>query len=161
MRNSERAATALATKSSKMDPPRTSQVLLLIACLSMALQGCVAKPKAQYSPAQMAKIDSVEEIMRVLYHELNPIWKMDSLTSISANHKELLMRASQKVEASAAVLSQKIGQGRPPDFIKYARQLQQQAGQLGQAAEKQQAAQVRGLITALGNTCEACHGQFQ
>lgn len=126
-----------------------------------AFPGCVPKPKQDYNVEQIKTLQSLDEIMRVQAQTMDPQFNHIGQAKLSDAEFEGLAAAANKLTASSEALRSQHSQGRPPSFATFAGKLGEQAAELLAAAQAKDAGRASTALTAMRDTCRACHKEHR
>ncbi len=134
-------------------------ILVLAATLTAA---CVPKPRMEYNKAQLLELHKTKELMRVLYHDLSPVWKSDKKSAYAAADFKIMSHTAPRVLAiSQALGSQKVAGKYPKEFARHAADLGKHAAALQKAAAAALEPPARNAIKGINATCGSCHKKFK
>lgn len=134
-----------------------ARIVVLIASTIVGLAGCVPAPQADYTPEEISQLESLPELMRVLYEDLKPTWDLVDRAAPTAAELEAAGVVAVRVERAAGAVAERFAAGRPEDFAADAEQLRARARELGRAAAASDVDGVRQAVDGIGKTCDSCH----
>lgn len=129
--------------------------------LSLALAACVPAPKKDYTPADVAAVDDIHELMRIHAKNADPLFAISDQESFTEAELAQMKEAGALIQATSAKLENDIAKDFPEGFADLARQLGEHASALSAAASANDAAGARAALTGMKDTCRGCHGSFR
>ena len=137
-------------------------VFFLVLALVVATHvGCVPRPKQAYTVGQIARIDSLEELMRINAHQVDHLFSIRYQPVFSFQEKAAAERAGEQIMATATVIRDRLSVKRPGDFTVLAGRLHDQARDLMVAAQADRDADVTTALDDMRDTCKACHKKYR
>jgi hypothetical protein len=127
----------------------------------LILAGCVPSPKQDYTLDQIGKLDSLEELMRVLAQAADPQFKKRGQASHTEAEFQAMLQGAGRIEAAGTTLASRFGKTRPQPFGELAIKLKNGATELLAAAQARQSPKASAALEAIKNTCATCHKQFK
>ena len=134
-----------------------ARIVVWIASTIVWVAGCVPAPQSDYTPEEISQLESLPELMRVLYQDLKPTWGLVDRPEPTAAELQAAGEVAVRVERAAEAVGGRFAAGRPEDFAASAEQLRARAQDLGRAAAASDADGVRQAVDRIGKTCESCH----
>ena len=136
-----------------------SALLLLLGAVGLA---CVAKSRMNYSDDQLANLTETEELMRVLYNGLSPVWDVVKKPTLSPADLKLMVDVAPRVDAVATALASKgVASKYKEGFAARAGDLGKHARDMAQAAGANAEPAARKALEGINESCGACHGEFK
>jgi hypothetical protein len=132
-----------------------------VLCISMA--SCLPKPKKNYTPAELAGVGTLTEVMRVNAHYADPLFGVRDEASFSDAQFAQMVDASKMLEATAAhMLSSFAGKGDYDEgFADLSKKLGENATALLAAGESKNAAGASQALNAMLGSCKSCHSIYK
>jgi cytochrome c556 len=128
----------------------------------LALAGCVKKPQKNYSEDEIAKLDSLQELMRVQADRIDPMFAIREQRQYKDEEFARMAKAAEILLATSARLEGFKGQGSYDEgFAEFARKQKAWAKKLYDATSTNSAAGARQSLEALRNGCRGCHGVYR
>lgn len=127
--------------------------------VSLALAACAASPSPSHTPADVATMSTLEELMAVHEATTSGLW---SKTAFSDDDWAKAAQSAPVLKAAAARVAERFGgQGEFDDgFVDYANIVATQAEALGAAAEAKDDAAASAAMTEMKAACDGCHGVY-
>ena len=132
-------------------------ILILVSVAVVALAGCVPKPKQDYTIAQIDRIHTLKELMRINAHVMDPLFSIRYQPVFSASEKATAERAGERVLATSAVIRDRLSANQPRGFAVLAGRLHGQARDLMVAAQADRDPDVTTALDTMRDVCKACH----
>ncbi len=133
-------------------------IILVVSVAVLALAGCVPKPKKDYTVAQIASLDSLQELMRINAHAVDHLFSIRYQPKFTASQREAGERAGQQLMATSRVIRDRLSAKHPKRFAVLAGRLHDQARDLMLAAQADRDEDMTTALDDLRDTCKACHG---
>lgn len=138
-----------------------SFTLLALVLALLALAGCVPKPKQNYSLAQIGRLDSLEELMRINAHTVDHLFSIRYQPIFSAPEKAAAERAGERIMATAVVIKERFSAKRPKGFAALAGRLTENGRDLLVGAQADRAEDITTALDEMRETCKACHAKYR
>jgi hypothetical protein len=123
--------------------------------------GCPPAPKKDYTPAELAGLGDLTEIMRELSQKADPWFGRRTETSFSdADYAQMLVDA-ERIEAAARGASGAPAAAHPKGFADFAKGLEAQAVTWREAAKSKDAKAVDAALEAMKQQCAGCHSAYR
>ncbi|MEQ9320381.1 MAG: hypothetical protein RIF41_14545 [Polyangiaceae bacterium] len=125
----------------------------------LTLSACAASAPPSTTPAQVATMETLEELMAVHKSSTSGLWDK---TSFSEEDWSKAEQSSPVLKAAATRVAERFGgQGEFDDgFVDYATIVANQAEALGAAAAAKDAAAASAAMSAMKEACDGCHGVY-
>ena len=126
---------------------------------AVTLSACAASSPASHTPADVATMETLDELMAVHKASTSGLW---SKTDFSQEDWAKAKQSAPVLKAAATRVAQRFGgQGEFDDgFVDYANIVADQAEALGAAAEAEDAAAASAAMTEMKSACDGCHGVY-
>jgi hypothetical protein len=131
------------------------------AALLVLLVACVPKPEKSYSTDEVAKIDSLDELMRVQAEKADPAFDKREQASFTDAEFTQMEEVGGMLQATGERIGDRFGNQYKEGFVKLASQLSAQAKSLEDAAQGKDAAGVKKALGELRDTCSECHAEYR
>jgi hypothetical protein len=132
---------------------------VVVAC---SLIGCLPKPQKDYTPDEIASIQSLEELMRVQAHHADPLFAKRERGSFSDEELAAMKRAAAILQATSVRVRSFAGQGDYDEaFAELASGLRAQAETLEKTAAASDTASARAALEGIRSACKACHSIYR
>ena len=125
--------------------------------------GCVPAPAKAYSPDEIAKLESLPELMRTNAAKADPLWGKRSQASFTDAEFAAMADAGSVIQATGGRIAAQFGGKGKYDaaFTDFANALAKQAGALEAAAKAKDAKAAGAALTEMKATCGNCHGVYK
>lgn len=127
----------------------------------IALLSCLPKPKQDYTVDQVAQISSLDEIMRVQAHDMDPQFGKRDQASYTAAEFAAMVKAAARTDAASQTLNEKFAGKYDQEFGKFAMQLNAGAKQLHEAASAQKGPEASAALKGMLQACKGCHKLYK
>lgn len=125
--------------------------------LAALLAACA--PSHRYTDAEVATAPQIKDLMWSQAQLTDPQWKKIGRTQYSDADYAAFADVGRRLELTTARLRKDFSRG--PAFDQLAGTLAEHAAELGQAGAARDAAKASAALTALRQTCKACHAKFR
>jgi hypothetical protein len=133
------------------------------------MASCVPKPKKNYTPAEIAGVEQVNEVMRVNAHYADPLFALRDNASFSDGQFSQMIDASKMLQAAAAHMASKFAVKGDSDktgfydegFIDLSKTMEENAKALLAASESKNAEAASAALNAMRGTCQSCHSIYK
>jgi cytochrome c556 len=139
----------------------TSILVALVALGALFGAGCPPAPAKDYTPADLATLNDVTELMRVNAHYADPWFKRRTDTSFTDEEFASMARDAEHVEAAGRALGGAVSRAEPEGYRSFAKGLEQAAGKWRDAAQAKDAARVGEALEGVLAQCKGCHSAYR
>jgi hypothetical protein len=122
---------------------------------------CVPAPKRDYTPEEVETIDSIEELMRVHAHHMDPLFAVRDDATFSDAQLAAMADAGRTLMATTVTLRDRFGPRYPESFTTQCNDMHIHADELQKAATKKDARGARESIEAIRSLCQTCHREHR
>jgi hypothetical protein len=136
-------------------------LLSLPLLVALCCPGCVPKPKQDYSVAELGKLESLEELMRVQASVADPLFAKRKQSVFSKEEFEAMYGGSMRLKATASRLRDHFAGKFGPRFSGFASQLLDGATELGNAAAAKLEQKSSAALESMKQACAGCHKAFK
>jgi len=133
-------------------------VALLVVPGSLA---CVPKPKQDYTIEQLARLESLEELMRVQAATADPLFAKRKQSTYTEDEFQGMYRGALRLRAAATSLRDRFGKKFPARFAGFASQLLDGATALENAAASKLEQRAAAALESMRQACAGCHRAFK
>jgi cytochrome c556 len=123
--------------------------------------GCPPAPAKDYTPAELTKLDSLTELMRVNAHFADPWMKRRADTDFTSEDYVKMAADADLIEASARGIGGTVSAAEPDGFRTFAKGLETAAGQWREAAKAKDSARVDAALETMLKQCKGCHSAYR
>jgi hypothetical protein len=123
--------------------------------------GCPPAPAKDYTPAEIATVGDLTEVMRVLSHYADPWFGRRSATDFTEADYAKMLSDAEYIEAAARAAGGPLATGRPTGFADFAKGLETKTGTWRDAAKAKDPAKVGAALEAMRLQCKGCHSAYR
>lgn len=134
---------------------------IALAAAAAAFLACVPSPQKSYTVAEIGQITSLEEVMRVKAHYVDPLFAVRDEEAFSEEQLAQMIVAASYLEATSSALEGKLGEPYDEGFGAIAGELKAKARELRGAAEAQDAAAAGATLRQIKGLCGQCHRAYR
>jgi hypothetical protein len=136
--------------------------LSTLCLLSVMICACVPKPQKNYTPDEVARVSTLEELMRINADRADPLFAMRNQTQFTPEEMTRISNAMPVIEASAKQIATFAGKGEYDDgFAEFANKLAAAADTLRNATDDDSAAATSKGLKQMKSLCSGCHGVYK
>jgi hypothetical protein len=122
---------------------------------------CVPKPEKSYTADEVAKVESLPELMRIQADKADPVFgKRDQESFTDAEYAELA-EVGVMIQATGARLADHFGASFDAGFVALASKLASHGKALEDAASAKDAPAAGRALGAMRDTCKECHTAYR
>ena len=141
---------------------RSTWILVALVTLGALLgAGCPPAPAKNYTPADLAALNDMTELMRVNAHYADPWFKRRTDSDFTAEDFAKMAHDADYLEAASRSLGGSASSGQPEGFRTFAKGLGEAAGKWREAAQAKDAARVGQALEGMLAQCKGCHSAYR
>jgi cytochrome c556 len=141
---------------------RSSWILFALVALGALLgAGCPPAPAKDYTPADLASLNDMTELMRVNAHYADPWFKRRTDTDFTVADFATMAKDAEYIAAVGHTLGGTVSSAQPEGFRTFAKGLEVAAGKWRDAAKAKDAAGVDAALEGMLEQCKGCHGAYR
>ncbi|MBW2526874.1 MAG: hypothetical protein JRI23_22005 [Deltaproteobacteria bacterium] len=135
---------------------------LLIGLAIAVAAACVPAPKKNYTPAEVEKLPEIEEVMRVLAHEADPLFSIRDQETFSDDELARMKQAGMIIQRAAVGLADNHAETHGGEsFRRFAHSLGTEARNLEESAGIKKAPRASAALSAMKEVCAGCHSKHR
>ena len=120
------------------------------------------RPERNYTPEQVSEIVSVNEVMRLLAERADPLFGLREQANFTQEEFARMAQAAEIIVAAGAHLETFVGQKAFDEgFGTYSKELGQHGAAMLEATESNTPKGASEALSAVKNTCKACHSAYR
>ena len=141
---------------------RSTWMLFAVVAVGALLgAGCPPAPAKDYTPADLASLNDMTELMRVNAHYADPWLKRRTDTDFTAEDFAAMAKDAEYIEAVGRTLGGTVSSTEPDGFRTFAKGLEAAAGKWRDAATAKDAARVDAALEGMLSQCKGCHSAYR
>lgn len=135
---------------------------LLFGLTIALIAACVPAPKKAYTPDEVEALGDIDEIMRVLAQDADPLFSIRDQEAFSEAELASMVTAGGKIQRAAKGLADNHADAHGGEsFQGFARSLGAEAKKLEEAAGAKDAAGSGAALSAMKKVCAGCHREHR
>ena len=123
--------------------------------------GCPPAPKKDYTPAELASLNDLTELMRELAQKGDPWFGRRTETSFTDADYALMLADADRIEAAARGAAGAPAVAQPKGFADFAKALELKSGAWRDAAKAKDAGAVGAALEGMLEQCRGCHSAYR
>ena len=135
---------------------------LLVGLTIALVAACVPAPKRAYTPDEVENIGDIDEVMRVLAHEADPLFSIRDNDGFTDAELASMVDAGKLIQRAAKGLAEHHANGHGGEsFRGFADSLGAEAKKVEDAATAKNAVESGASLSAMKAVCASCHSKHR